>query len=215
MLILGLNTSGPACETVLLQDGQVIAERHQAMTRGQDARLPGLVSELFEETGLAMTNLSRIAVVTGPGSFTGVRVGVAFARGLSLALKIPSVGVTALEAALPDGQQGSAIVLLPAKRRPPEITYWAQRFRSGAATDQPEEIGLDNLAEELTAHPHFVYGDGLEALCERLSDLQIHPARPDAARAAAISEKAEDILPPASPVYVRAPDAALPGGRKP
>ena len=215
MLILGLNTSGPACETVLLQDGQVIAHRHESMTRGQDARLTGLVSELFEETGLAMTDLSRIAVVTGPGSFTGVRVGVAFARGLSLALKIPSVGVTALEAALPDGQQGSAIVLLPAKRRPPEITYWGQRFRSGAATGAPEEIGLEAVTEELTAHPHFVYGDGLEALSARQPDLQIHPARPRATRAAAIAENADDTTRPASPVYVRAPDAALPGGRKP
>uniref|UniRef100_UPI000A02C701 tRNA (adenosine(37)-N6)-threonylcarbamoyltransferase complex dimerization subunit type 1 TsaB n=1 Tax=Henriciella aquimarina TaxID=545261 RepID=UPI000A02C701 len=149
MLTLGINTSGPACDVALVRDGEMVAHGFEALTRGQDARLPGLVRDVVADAGETLQSLDRIAVVTGPGSFTGVRVGVSFARGLALALKIPCVGITALEAALEEGQQGSAIVLLPAKRRPPEISWWAQRFRTGAAVDQPEEIGLEALVKEL------------------------------------------------------------------
>ncbi|MGB3627052.1 MAG: tRNA (adenosine(37)-N6)-threonylcarbamoyltransferase complex dimerization subunit type 1 TsaB [Henriciella sp.] len=214
MLTLGINTSGPACDVALVRDGACVASVYQAMTKGQDARLPGLISDCLAEAGVTFGDLSRLSVVTGPGSFTGVRVGIAFARGLALALKIPCIGITSLEAALPAGQQGSAIVLLPAKRRPPDITYWAQRFRTGEALDQPEEIGLSSVARELAAHPHFVYGDGLAALAETATSLDIHPAHPSAQRAAQIGETHDAETASSSPVYVRSPDAALPGGKR-
>lgn len=215
MLTLGIDTSGPACDVALVRDGELVAHGREAMAKGQDSRLPGLVRDVISDAGESMNGLDRIGVVTGPGSFTGVRVGVAFARGLALALKIPCIGVTALQAAMQDGQQGSAIVLLPAKRRPPELTFWAQRFRTGAPTGQPEEIGIGELVSELGAHPHFVYGEGLDALREAMPDLTPHAARPTAARAAEIAANGTLDGALASPVYVRAPDAALPGGGRP
>ncbi|RIJ30068.1 tRNA (adenosine(37)-N6)-threonylcarbamoyltransferase complex dimerization subunit type 1 TsaB [Henriciella mobilis] len=215
MLVLSIDTSGPACDVAIVEDEAVLAEAKDEMVRGQDARLPGLVDETVRAAGVTLSDIDRLAVVTGPGSFTGVRVGISFARGLALALGKPCIGVTSLEAALPTGQQGSAIVLLPAKRRPPDISYWAQRFRSGDAVTEPEEIGLDALAAELKAHPHFVYGDGLVALEDALGGANIHPARPTAARAAVIALRADPDKMKASPVYVRAPDAALPGGKRP
>jgi len=98
MLILGINTTGDACETALVRDGAIVAERSEPMMQGHDARLAPLVDELMRTTSVAFAALDRIAVVVGPGSFTGIRVGVAFARGLSLSLDVPSVGVTSLEA---------------------------------------------------------------------------------------------------------------------
>ncbi|WP_018148519.1 tRNA (adenosine(37)-N6)-threonylcarbamoyltransferase complex dimerization subunit type 1 TsaB [Henriciella marina] len=215
MLTLGINTSGPACDVAVLEDGICLATRLEEMVRGQDARLPGIIAATLDDAGKSTRDLSRIGVVTGPGSFTGIRVGVAFARGLALALKIPCIGVTALEATLPAGQQGSAIVALPAKRRPPELSYWVQRFRTGIATGAPEEIDLDMLADELEAHPHFVFGEAVGALAQRLEGTEIHTASPTALRAAEMAEGAGEDGAAASPVYVRAPDAALPGGRKP
>src|SRR5262245_7505880 len=98
MVILGINTAGDACEAALVRDGVVIAARSAPMTQGHDARLAPVVDEVMREAGLAVAGLQRVAVVVGPGSFTGVRVGVAFARGLALAMDIAAVGVSSLEA---------------------------------------------------------------------------------------------------------------------
>lgn len=215
MLVLAIDTSGPACDVAILENERILVEAREEMTRGQDARLPVLVSDLLYKAGRSLAKVDRFAVVTGPGSFTGVRVGISFMRGLALALKVPCIGVTSLEAALPSGQQGSAIVLLPAKRRPPEISYWAQRFRSGEPVSEPEEVALDDLVSELQAHPHFVYGTGLDALVAHLPGLTVHDAVPTAARAGEIAYTADPMRKPPSPAYVRAPDAALPGGRQP
>ena len=214
MLTLGINTSGPACDVAVVEAGSCLSERREEMVRGQDARLPAIVAECLSDVGYTLQDIDRIGVVTGPGSFTGIRVGVAFARGLSLALKVPCIGVTALEAALPAGQQGSAIVALPAKRRPPDLSYWVQRFRTGAATGQPEELGLDAIKAELGAHPHFVYGETDGPLGAALEGIDIHEAHPSARRTAEFASDADDASTVARPVYVRAPDAALPGGRK-
>ncbi|MEM5515404.1 tRNA (adenosine(37)-N6)-threonylcarbamoyltransferase complex dimerization subunit type 1 TsaB [Henriciella sp. AS95] len=214
MLTLGINTSGPACDVALVDGGACLADVQETMSRGQDARLPAIVADCLQSADKSFADLQRIAVVTGPGSFTGIRVGVAFARGLALALKVPCLGITALEAALPAGQQGSAIVLLPAKRRPPDITYWAQRFRTGEAVDTPEEIGLDAVQAELAAHPHFVYGSSLDALQNAAPELDLHAAEPTARHAASLAENRHPTDAPASPAYVRGPDAALPGGKR-
>jgi len=212
MIVLAIHTAGPACEVAVWRDGGVIAHVREPMLRGQDVRLPALVAQVCNMAGVELSDIDRFGAVTGPGSFTGVRVGVAFARGLALATGAPCLGITSLEAALPDGQQGSAIVILPAQRRAPDITYWTQRFRSGAATGSPEEMRLEDLAALLTAHPHMVYGDGA-ALIEAMPDLQVTPATPQATRAAELTAIFEPSAHPPRPTYARAPGALLPGGK--
>ncbi len=212
MLILGLHTAGPACDVALVRGGEILSQSHTPMTRGQDARLPELVAQACAEANVGLGDLDRIAVVTGPGSFTGVRVGVAYGRGLALVTPADCVGVTSLEAALPAGQQGSAMVLLPAQRRPPDITYWTQRFRSGVATGPAEEVALDHLPGLLNAHPHMLYGNA-DALIVAIPEQKVHPAQPTAQRAAMLAAGfAPDTHPP-RPTYARAPDALLPGGK--
>lgn len=209
MLTLGLNTAGLGCALALVRDQQTLSEVSELMRRGQDARLPGLLKDLLDQAGCALSDLDRIGVVTGPGSFTGVRVGVSFARGLALALKIPCIGVTSLEATLPEGQQGSALVLLPAQKRPPDITFWAQRFRTGVATSPAEEVSLEAVRVLLSARPHMVYGDA-PALTEADPSCVVHPSMPDVTRTARLATRFDPGEHPASPVYARAPDAALP-----
>lgn len=209
MIVLGFHTAGPACELALIRDGDALAVRTEAMQRGQDARLPGLTQALLSDAGLALDAIDRFAVITGPGSFTGIRVGVAFARGLALATEKPCLGITTLEAALPAGQQGSAIVALPAQKRPPDITYWTQTFRSGIATDAASEMPLQAVVDLLSSHPHMVYGDAA-ALQAELPDLPVHAAQPSALRAAQLAAGLSPEDRTARPTYARAPDAALP-----
>ncbi len=132
------------------------------MQQGHDARLAPVVEKLMRDAGIAFADLDRVAVIVGPGSFTGVRVGVAFARGLSLSLDIPAVGVSSLEALDAMPQVGRVLGLLPAKRRPPARTWWGQLIDTGRGAAEPFEA----TAEELRALASDVY-----AICGGLADV--------------------------------------------
>ncbi|GAB5458032.1 MAG: tRNA (adenosine(37)-N6)-threonylcarbamoyltransferase complex dimerization subunit type 1 TsaB [Henriciella sp.] len=213
MLVLGINTSGPACDVAIVRGDKVLVHRVEDMKRGQDARLSELIAEAFEEADTDLDTLDAIGVVTGPGSFTGVRVGIAYARGLALALNIPCIGITSLEAALPEGQQGSAFVMFPAQRRRPDITFWTQRFRSGEATGPPEELRLEAIVSLLKAHPHMLYGDA-GALTDVEPDMVVRAAATSAIQTARLAAAFDPETHPPRATYARAPDALLPGGVK-
>jgi len=187
MLILAINTSQAACDVALIRGQTVLAEQRVELTRGQDGRLPGLVEEVLAGAGVGLTDLDRLAVITGPGSFTGIRIGVAFARGLSLALGIPAVGITSLEAGLPPEMIGPAKAALPAQKRPPDRTWWTQEIQEG--------LGVMPVIEEDET---------------RLSLGDLETATPRAAwaglKAAALAPDAH----PPSPVYARAPEIHKP-----
>lgn len=95
--ILAFDTSAAHCAAALLWEDRVIL-RDEPMEKGQAERLIPLLEEVLAEGGLGWRDLKALAVGTGPGNFTGVRIAVAAARGLSLGLGIPAVGVTRLEA---------------------------------------------------------------------------------------------------------------------
>ncbi len=204
MLILGINTVSDACEAALVRDGVVVAELSERLNQGHDARLAPVVDALMKQTGVAFADLNRVAIVVGPGSFTGVRVGVAFARGLSLSLDIPAVGVTSLEAIDGLPRHGYVLGLLPARRRPPHRTWWGQLIDAGRGGAEPFEASEDQLA---------ALAAGTDAVCGGLADLPDLGTRQvtgaPSARAAALfaSRLADAHLPPPRPVYVREPDA--------
>lgn len=204
MLVLGINTVADACEAALVRDGMVMADHTEPMNQGHDARLAPVVEALMRRAGIAFAKLDRVAVAVGPGSFTGVRVGVAFARGLGLSLGIPVVGVTSLEAldALP--QAGRALGVLAAKRRPPERTWWAQVLRDGRGDGEAFEAGV-NVITRIAREAGVVCGH-VETLPADVAHRLI-PAGPRAAAAALLAARLTGELPPARPVYVREPDA--------
>ena len=98
MLTLALDTCLAACSAALDRDGQTVGWISEPMARGHQERLAPMVRDLMADCGVAFGDLDRIGVTVGPGSFTGLRVGLAFAKGLALALNRPCVGVGALEA---------------------------------------------------------------------------------------------------------------------
>src|ERR1700694_3892700 len=100
MLILAIDTALDACAAGVLDTGagKLIAQESLAMKRGHAEALMPLIARVIKESGLACAALDRIAVTTGPGSFTGLRVGLSAARGIALAADKPVVGLTTLSA---------------------------------------------------------------------------------------------------------------------
>src|SRR5579883_2583715 len=97
-MLLAVDTALGACSVALLEGDAVRAHIFEPMERGHAERLAPMVDAAMTAAGAAFGDLTRLAVTTGPGTFTGQRVGLAFMRGLRLALHIPLVGVTTLEA---------------------------------------------------------------------------------------------------------------------
>src|SRR5258708_35827499 len=98
MKILAVDTALGACSVALLDGNNVLAHIFEAMDRGHAERLAPMVEETMEKAGADFSALDRLGVTIGPGTFTGQRVGLAFMRGLRLALRLPLTGVTTLEA---------------------------------------------------------------------------------------------------------------------
>src|ERR1051326_4463832 len=100
MLILAIDTALDACAAAVLDTGasKLIAVESQTMKRGHAEALMPLVARVMKQAALPFAALDRIAVTTGPGSFTGLRVGLAAARGIALAAHKPIVGLSTLAA---------------------------------------------------------------------------------------------------------------------
>ena len=130
-LILAFDTSAARCAAALVSEARVLAARDEAMDRGQAERLLPMLEEMLAEAGAGWADLDGIAVCTGPGNFTGVRIAVAAARGLALALGVPAVGVSAFEA-LAD-RRGPARVAIRDRRG----TVFVQAFRDGEPVGDP------------------------------------------------------------------------------
>jgi tRNA threonylcarbamoyl adenosine modification protein YeaZ len=113
--ILAFDTSAAHCAAVLLRAGHPATLHAQAMTTGQAEALMPLLARTLADAAIAWADVDAIAVGTGPGNFTGVRISVSAARGLALALARPAIGITTFEA-LAHGLARPATVAIPAPR---------------------------------------------------------------------------------------------------
>lgn len=214
--VLAIDSALAACSVAVLDDGRLAAHRHEAMARGHAERLLPMVREAMSEAGLAFEALDLIAVTVGPGHFTGLRVGLAAAQGLALAVDRPLAGVTTLEAVAAAASTDDAplIVALESKR---EDLYF-QAFRQGAARGGPATMTPDAIAGgALPDGPLLLAGDGAARLESALSAAgravrRIGPELPDAAvvaRIAVARHGTEAALAP-DPLYLRPPDVTMP-----
>jgi len=129
MRILAFDTATNACSAAVWRDGRIAARRHEPMARGHAERLMPMILEVMGEAGEAFSDLDAVAVTNGPGAFTGLRIGLAAARGLALAGGLPCLAVTTLEAvaaAVPEAERRDRVLLvaLDAKR----ADVYAQAF---------------------------------------------------------------------------------------
>ena len=208
-MILAIDTCLFACSAAVVQDGAVLAGRVEPMSRGHQERLAPLVAEVMAEAGgVGFDQLDRIAVTIGPGSFTGLRVGLAFAKGLSAALAIPAVGVGSLEA-LAQPHKGRVFAVLDAKRG----QVYLQAFADGAAVSAPDALPIETAAARVAElAPDILVGTGAALLAQmRPSAQAIAVDHADPAAIAALGASRSPV--PPRPLYLRAPDAKLPGGK--
>ena len=208
MLILALDTALETCSAAVLDGERVLASRSEEMARGHQERLAPLVAEVMGEAGVAFDRLDRIGVTVGPGSFTGLRVGLAFAKGLGVALDVPVVGVGTL-AAMGAGTTGFAAAAVEARRG----QIYLQAFRDGEPLGAPEALAAEDAANWLididSEGPGVIVGSGAALLAPAFPKAKADPRAGAApvrvARLAAAAKEA-----PPRPIYLRAPDAKLP-----
>ena len=200
MIVLGLDTALDACSAALVRGDEILASRSDTMHRGQAERLAPMVREAMAGAGVAFSELDRIAVTTGPGSFTGVRVGLSFARALALALSKPCVGVSTLEAlGLEEGEAGLRGALIET----PGASYLAL-YEDGAPLIAPRAI-------ERGAHAQLI----ADVSGGRFAKLKGPGVTPDVCALARRTARLDAALYQPDPLYLRAPHVTLPGGGSP
>lgn len=185
-LILAFDTSGSYCAAVLARGENVVASHSEEMKRGQAERLFPILEDVLAAGEVSWSDLDRIGVGIGPGNFTGIRISVAAARGLSLSLGVPAVGVSTLEAQY----SGKPII---ARVSAPREQCYIQVF---SETIDPPMLTSDENAKELAEVKNLPLG-------VMLSPLDLVTV---IAERAALATK---FTPPA-PLYIRAADAAPP-----
>ncbi len=171
-----------------------------------------LVQATVAETGLDFAEIDRFAATVGPGSFTGLRVGLAFAKGLALAVGRPCIGIGTLEALAASAPgAGLTVAVIDAKRG----QVYLQAFADGRPIMAPDSLALDVAAARLVelgaGRAIDIVGPGATLLDGVLSGARILAiAAPDPVAIARLAESRP--VTPARPLYLRAPDAKLPGG---
>ena len=226
--ILAMDCAAGACSAAVARDGQVLARRYRAMARGHAEALMPMVEAVLGQAGAGYAALDLLAVTVGPGGFTGVRIGLAAARGMALAGALPLLGVNSLEAlahGVPESERGGRCVVAVLDSRRADL--YVQSFAADLAPlDHPGAVMPGDLEAMLPQGPIVLVGDGsaraIAAIDGRRAMLSTAPAAPRAdvlailagTRYAAFTARGEE-WPAAEPLYLRPPDAKIPvgGGR--
>ncbi|TPG14471.1 tRNA (adenosine(37)-N6)-threonylcarbamoyltransferase complex dimerization subunit type 1 TsaB [Sphingomonas oligophenolica] len=207
MRTLVIDTATAACSVALIDSGRVLARAHDIVGRGHAERLIPMIAEL-PDGGRA----ARILVDVGPGSFTGVRVGIAAARGLALGWGVAATGYSSVTLIAAAGFARRDLSELAVVLEGGHGEVFMQLFAPNA--DTPGARAITPLASRQPAAalallgPRPAVGNGVHRLLALDPAIDAEEVLPDAADAILL---ADEPLPP-TPIYGRAPDAKLPGG---
>ena len=215
MRVLGIETSTSQTAVALVEQGKLVVGRSLARPKQSAERLLPMIAELLAEAGWQRRDIERIGVSVGPGSFTGLRIGIACAQGLSLGLGVPLVGVTSLRAmarAVPEARAGTRVAVLDARRA--EVFIGA--YGSGPLAHElapPQALSRNDarrLLEAQLAPPLVWVGSGLSLLDMPPSFSSAETNEPSAHAVGQLAEELDPADNPALPVYVRDAGATLP-----
>ncbi|MEN3975436.1 tRNA (adenosine(37)-N6)-threonylcarbamoyltransferase complex dimerization subunit type 1 TsaB [Emcibacter sp. SYSU 3D8] len=219
MRVLAFDTSLGGGSVALVDGNVCLARADEDRPRALVERLLPMIEQVLAEAGIRYADLDLIATTIGPGTFAGLRIGVAAARGLGVATGVKVAGITSLEALaqgaagkVPDG--GTVVAAIDGRRG----QLYLQSFRLGpvvAALSEPAAVDLERLADHLPPGPGYVVGSGAAVAAAALSGLEVLAGHEiiDAVDVAALAAARPLPSAPPRPLYLRPPDAKLPGGR--
>ena len=235
MRLLAMDTASNGCSAAIWSAGGITATRRRAMTRGHAEAIMPMIQDVLADAGFGFDDLDGLAVTIGPGSFTGLRTGLAAARGLALATGLPLAGVTTLEVVAHVALQGSdaasatrrgpgrvdCLVALETRRADLFVQFFSA---DGSALDEPAALRPDAVAAMLPPKPLILAGDGIPRLAEYISgrdrdDVRaVAAAASDAGAVASLAARrwaasGPVAAAPPSPVYIYPPEATIPKAR--
>ncbi len=212
--VLAIDTALGACSVCVFQGGKLLAGEREEMTTGHAEALMPMLQRVMARVDGGFGSLARVAVTTGPGSFTGLRIGLSAARAIGLAANIPVVGVSTLAAyaapLIDAAQAGSIGVAVDARHG----AVFFQSFTSAGRTLVAARLAsIKEASRAIGAGPARLAGSGAPILAAEAMALGIkvgiadlRPA-PDAAWVARLGLAADPATAPAKPLYLRAPSA--------
>ncbi len=219
MLILAIDTALDACAAAVLDTAAngLIAHESHPMKRGHAEALMPLIARVMKQSGLSFAQLDRVAVTTGPGSFTGLRVGLSAARGIALAADKPAVGVTTLSAyaapAVSEAKEQPIISVIDARH---DHVYLQVFSGIGDSLIPPKVASIEDALDAAAYGAAHLVGNAAELLAGRWPKdtqppfaVQAQPA-PDIAWVAWLGAAVNPGAAPPRPLYLRAPDVATP-----
>ena len=216
MRVLAIDCALDACAAAVFDSaaGSIIASQTRIMVRGHAEALMPLIARVMDEAEVEFKELDRIAVTVGPGSFTGLRVGISAARGIALAAAKPAIGLTTLAAlAAPHIAEDGATPVVAAIDARHDHVYMQVFGPGGRALLAPRIATLRDAVRAATNGPARIVGSAAALIArawpagEPLPALVDQRAAPDIAWIARLGAAASDAEGPPKPLYLRAPDA--------
>ena len=216
--VLAIETGSRACSVAIFDDTRRLGHERQETDHGQATMLMPMIERVRAAAGLAYTDLDRIAVAVGPGSFTGLRVGIAAALGLSLASGVPAVGISSFQIAaagsLEKGPQLDGFrffVLLDSRR---DESFFVELDRDLSLVGEPQVMSVADFDTVLlSSGPTIVLGDApavSRPTSAFPSGVRRVPMPLDATMVGVLAALSNRYDLPPKPVYVRAPDVTMP-----
>lgn len=174
MKILALETSAKAVSVAVVEDGSVLASAYQNVGLTHSVTLMPLLDGMLKNAGLTMSDMECIAVANGPGSFTGLRIGVSAAKGLAWTQELPCCGVSTLEAMAQNLREFDGLVICAMDARRNQIYNALFAAKGGVLTRlcPDRAIGLEEVAAELKncEKSKIIVGDGAKLCYTYLSE---------------------------------------------
>ncbi|HMK69428.1 MAG TPA: tRNA (adenosine(37)-N6)-threonylcarbamoyltransferase complex dimerization subunit type 1 TsaB [Xanthobacteraceae bacterium] len=216
MRVLAIDTALGACSAALFdaEYGGIVASESLPMTRGHAEALMPLLARLMKSASMAVQDIDRVVVTTGPGSFTGLRVGISAARGIALAAGKPAVGLSTLSAyAAPHMTADDTAPVVAAIDARHDHVYLQVFGPGGRTVTAPRFATLREAVRAAAAAPSYIVGSAAQSVADALTQADAAPvsvdarAAPDIAWVARMGAVVPEGKSPPKPQYLRAPDA--------